>query len=100
MIVSASEECAAPLHDAVIALSTFELYGASHGLGTIWNGLATLTISELVPSLRTTLGIPEDHEIGYAMGFGLPAIGFKRTINRGAPKINRVESLPNSDIPG
>lgn len=93
LIVSASEECAAPLHDAIIALSTFELYAASKGIGTIWNGLATLTISEILPSLRTTLGIPEDHKIGYVMGFGLPAINFKRTINRGAPNINKVTSI-------
>lgn len=93
LIVSADKDSASPLQDAIIALSTFELYCASHGLGTIWNGLATLTISELVPSLKTALGIPESHEIGYVMGFGLPAIRYKRTINRGAPKINRVTKI-------
>jgi nitroreductase len=93
LIVSAPAENASPLHDAIIALTTFELYASSWGLGTIWNGLATLTISELVPSLKTVLGIPEDHEIGYAMGFGRPAINYKRTINRGMPRINRVTSL-------
>ncbi len=91
LIVSANRESASPLHDAIIALSTFDLYCASHGLGTIWNGLATLTISELVPSLKAKLRIPEDHEIGYVMGFGHPAIRFKRTINRGNPKINRIK---------
>lgn len=90
LVVSANKESAAPLHDAMIALSTFELYSASNKLGTVWNGLATLVISELVPSLKETLGIPEDHVIGYAMGFGHPAIWYKRTINRKAPKINRV----------
>lgn len=93
LIVSANKESASPLQDAIISLSYFELYCASHGLGTIWNGLATLTISELVPSLKITLGIPEDHEIGYAMGFGLPAIRYKRTINRGAPRINLVTKI-------
>jgi len=93
LIVSAPEENASPLHDAIIALTTFELYAASCGLGTIWNGLATLTISELVPSLKNALGIPEDHEIGYAMGFGRPAIQYKRTINRGMPRINRVTNI-------
>ncbi|SHO48015.1 Nitroreductase [Desulfopila aestuarii DSM 18488] len=93
LIVSAPAENASPLHDSIIALTTFELYCASWGLGTIWNGLATLTISELVPSLKTMLAIPEDHEIGYAMGFGRPAINYKRTINRGLPRINRVTAL-------
>lgn len=93
LIVSAHEESASPLHDAVIALTTFEMYCASNGLGTIWNGLATLTISELVPSLKKTLGIPPNHEIGYVMGFGFPALKYKRTINRGAPEINRIKKI-------
>jgi len=93
VIVSAPEENTSPLHDAIIALTTFELYASSCGLGTIWNGLATLTISELVPSLKRVLSIPEDHEIGYVMGFGRPAINYKRTINRGMPRIHRVTSI-------
>jgi nitroreductase len=90
LIVSAPNENAAPLHDSIIALTTFELYAQSCGVGTIWNGLATLTITELVPSLKKRLGIPEDHKIGYVMGFGYPAIQYERTINRGKPRINRV----------
>ncbi len=90
LLVSAPEENASPLQDCLIALSTFELYAQSHGVGTIWNGLATLTISELVPALRQRLGIPEDHQIGYAMGFGLPAINYHRTVARGLPGVNRV----------
>ena len=91
LLVSALEESASPLHDCIIALTTFELYAQSKGLATIWNGLATLTISQLVPSLRQRLGIPEDHTIGYVMGFGYPAIQYERTIERGIPKINWVK---------
>ncbi len=90
LVVSALEESAAPLQDCIIAMTTFELYAQSYGVGTIWNGLATLVITELVPSLKKRLGIPEDHRIGYVMGFGLPAIRYERTVNRGKPKINRV----------
>lgn len=90
LIVSASEESAAPKEDAMIALATFELYARSNGVGTIWNGLATLTFSELLPSLLPRLGIPEDHEIGYIMGFGFPSIRFERTIERDKPQIRRV----------
>jgi nitroreductase/NAD-dependent dihydropyrimidine dehydrogenase PreA subunit len=90
LIVSALEESASPLHDSIIALTTFEMYAQSMGVGTIWNGLATLTIAELVPSLKKRLGIPEDHKIGYVMGFGYPAIQYERTINRAMPKVNRV----------
>ena len=90
LVVSALQESASPLQDCIIALTTFELYAQSHGIGTIWNGLATLTISELVPSLKKRLGIPEDHQIGYAMGFGYPAIRYERTIERGTQQVNRV----------
>jgi nitroreductase/Pyruvate/2-oxoacid:ferredoxin oxidoreductase delta subunit len=90
LIVSGNNDSAAPLQDSIIALTTFELYAQANGLGTVWNGLLTLVISELVPSLKTRLGIPENHEIGYAMGFGRPALNYKRTIERKAPKINRV----------
>ena len=90
LIVSALDESASPMQDSIIALTTFELYAQSMGVGTIWNGLATLTITELVPSLKKRLGIPEDHTIGYAMGFGYPAIQYERTINRGKPRVNRV----------
>ena len=90
LIVSADKECAAPLQDPIIALSTFDLYAQASGIGTVWNGLATLVISELVPSLKKRLGIPENYEIGYAMGFGLPALNYKRTIERNAPRIQRV----------
>jgi hypothetical protein len=66
------------------------MYSQSRGIGTIWNGLATLTISELVPTLKKRLGISKDHQIGYVMGFGYPAIQYERTINRAKPKVNRV----------
>jgi nitroreductase/NAD-dependent dihydropyrimidine dehydrogenase PreA subunit len=93
LIASASDENASPLHDCMIALTTFELYANSCGLGTIWNGLALLTLAELVPALREKLGIPKEHTLGYAMGFGLPALNYKRTIERGMPTVNRITAL-------
>lgn len=90
LIVSSLEEAAAPLHDAIIALTTFELYAQTHGIGTVWNGLATLTMTELVPSMLDTLGIPTDHQVGYVMGFGYPAVSYKRTIDRGTPQVNWI----------
>lgn len=93
LIVSADKESASPLQDAIISLSSFELYANSNKLGTVWNGLATLTLSELLPSLQKKLGIPESHQLEYVMGFGHPAIWYKRTIERPAPSINRVTSI-------
>lgn len=91
LIVSSPEVNAAPMQDCIIALTTFELYAQSLGVGTVWNGLATLTIKDLVPSLRKKMGIPDDHSIGYCMSFGYPAVQYERTVERGMPKINRVQ---------
>ena len=44
-----------------------------------------------LPFLRKKLGIPEDHTIGYSMGFGYPAVQYERTVVRSTPNINRVE---------
>jgi nitroreductase/NAD-dependent dihydropyrimidine dehydrogenase PreA subunit len=91
LVVSAPYDCASPLPDAVIALTTFELFAQSLGVGTVWNGLTKLTIAELVPSLRSQLGIPDNHMIGYAMSFGWPAVRYARTAPRKNPMINRVQ---------
>lgn len=90
LIVSADNESASPVQDCLINLTTFELCAGSRGIGTIWNGLATLTIKELVPALQQRLGIPENHTIGYVMGFGYPAIQYERTVDRGTPEIHIV----------
>ena len=55
--------------DYVIALSYFELYAQSMGLGTCWCGYAD-GIFRLFPDVRKKLGIPKTHELGYVMLFG------------------------------
>jgi hypothetical protein len=71
----------------LIALSYFELYAQTKGIGTVWNGLLSWAINELVPGLTHELGIPQGHQFGYAMVFGPPAIHYARTINRGPAKV-------------
>ena len=90
LVVSSPHDAVSPLQDAVIALTTFELFAQSLGVGTVWNGLSKLTIADLVPTLRKQMGIPDDHLIGYAMGFGWPAVRYARTAPRPGPMINRV----------
>jgi nitroreductase/Pyruvate/2-oxoacid:ferredoxin oxidoreductase delta subunit len=90
LVVSSPHDAVSPLPDAVIALTTFEFFAQSLGVGTVWNGLSKLTIADLVPSLRSQMGIPDDHLIGCAMGFGWPAVRYARTAPRPAPLINRV----------
>ena len=69
--------------DCMIALSYFELYAQSLGVGTVWNGLMMWTLNELVPSLQQRLGIADDYMLGYVMAFGPAALKYQRTVNRG-----------------
>lgn len=82
----------APCHevDAIIALTTFDLYAHSNGVGTVWDGIFT-AILQYFPELKTRLGIPSDHVLGYAMAFGKPAVGYARTVQRGPAQVNSVE---------
>ena len=83
-------EVPTPMQDAVVALATFEMYAQTRGVGTVWNGIARGAIVELVPTVQKRLGIPEDHEIGYVMSFGLPSMRYARTIDRGPAPVQRV----------
>lgn len=90
LIASAPQSVPTPLPDCLIALSYFELFAQANGVGTVWDGLARLAINDLLPETRQTLGIPEDHLIGYAMAFGMPAVRYARTVQQGPAIIHRV----------
>jgi nitroreductase/NAD-dependent dihydropyrimidine dehydrogenase PreA subunit len=82
IVTSAPKVGATPEADCLIALSYFELFAQSLGVGTVWNGIAKLTFNDLVPELRKALGIPDRHLIGYAMAFGKPAVNYHRTVEQ------------------
>lgn len=90
IIASAPRDCPTPEADCLIALAYFELFAQSLGVGTVWNGLAKWTFTELVPELRARLGIPENHLIGYVMAFGMPDVRYHRTVQRGPAQAARV----------
>jgi nitroreductase/NAD-dependent dihydropyrimidine dehydrogenase PreA subunit len=90
LIASAPANLAGPVQDCLIALSYFELFAGSLGVGAVWDGLAKLAICDLMPEFRGRLGIPEDHVIGYAMAFGRPAVQYARTAQHGPAEIHRV----------
>lgn len=90
LVASAPEYVVTPVQDCLIALSYFELYAASHGVGTVWDGLAKWAINDLVPEFRERLGIPVDHVVGYAMAFGWPAVEYARTVQHGPARIQRL----------
>lgn len=89
VVSSAPRGGPSPMPDCIIALSYFELFAQSLGIGTVWNGLVKWTINDLVPELRTRLNIPDDHLIGYAMAFGKPAVQYQRTIEKGSANMVR-----------
>jgi nitroreductase/NAD-dependent dihydropyrimidine dehydrogenase PreA subunit len=90
IVTSAPRDCPTPEADCLIALAYFELIAQSHGVGTVWNGLARWTITELLPDLRGKLSIPENHQIGYVMAFGMPAVQYHRTVQREPAQVARV----------
>lgn len=89
IVASAPKSCASPIPDSLIALSYFELFAQSLGVGTVWNGLVKWAIDDLVPQLRSSLRIPEDHLIGYAMAFGKPSFPYQRTVENRVANIER-----------
>ena len=90
LVISVSAEAATPVPDGLIAMATFDLLAQAHGVGTLWDGLATRAIEALGSGIRATLGIPEDHRIGYAMVFGKAAVSYARTAQRTGAVIRRM----------
>ena len=91
LIASAPRQGASPVPDCLIALSYFELFAQSLGVGTVWNGLTKWAVNDILPETRRRLGIPEEHVIGYVMSFGRPALKYYRTAQRGPANVQRVE---------
>lgn len=90
LLVSAPENVVSPVQDCLIALSCFDLFAQSLGVGTVWDGLAKWAINDLLPEFRVRLGIPADHVIGYAMAFGRPAVQYARTAQHGPAQVHWV----------
>ena len=64
--------------DPVIALSYFELYANSLGLGTCWCGFAEACF-KFMPELKKICNIPDGYKPVYVMLFGLPDVKYSRT---------------------
>ncbi len=87
VIAAAPKDGPCSAADCMIALSYFELYAQSIGVGTVWDGLLVWALKDLIPELQNRLGIPEDYLLGYAIAFGKPAIEYQRTVERGQADI-------------
>lgn len=93
LMASAPQDGVSPEVDCHIALGYFDLLAAGMGIGTLWCGLATWTLTRLAPEIVSGLGVPDDHRVGYAMVFGRPAVKYYRTAQRDDARINRVRAL-------
>lgn len=67
--------------DSTIAMTYFELLCTAHGLGTVYLGFP-LNIMRLLPEVYALLGIPEDHFVGNALGFGYPEFNYARGVQK------------------
>lgn len=65
--------------DPIIALSYFELYAQSLGLGTLWDGFAVM-IAKNFPEVCALLEIPPQYTLSFILPFGPPAVTYKRTV--------------------
>lgn len=97
VVVSTSLNSPCPAIDPVIALSYFELYAQSLGVGTLWCGLAQFCI-QLFPELSEELEIPQNYKASYVMLFGTPKIKYARTIQPNAFSMVSVQSGFNKKI--
>lgn len=77
IVVSSPIDAPCASVDPVIALSYFELYAQSMGVGTCWCGLAH-TILKLFPELCEHLEIPPNYKVGYVMLFGPTDVEYPR----------------------
>lgn len=79
LVVSNSLKAPCCEEDVIIALSYFELYAQSLGIGTCWCGLAQGAM-QLFPELCDYLEIPEGYKSGYAILFGPKEVNYQRTV--------------------
>ena len=63
--------------DPIIALSYFELYAQSLGLGTLWDDFATIVVSQ-IPEVYSMLEIPEEYTLSFVIVFGIPAVKYSK----------------------
>lgn len=92
LMISATPESVCPQEDVNLALACFELLAQCAGLGTVWCGLAKMSL-ELLPELKKDLGLPPGL-FYYTMLFGLPSVRYPRTVQRdGTDRIRRVRMI-------
>lgn len=90
IVVSVDKSSSCKNIDPIIALSYFELYANSLGLGTCWCGFVYWALTFL-PELQGQLKIPSTHKLAYVMLFGNPENKYKRCTQPNSYPITIVE---------
>jgi nitroreductase len=80
--------------DPIIALSYFELYAQSVGIGTCWCGFADACM-KVFPEISEMLEIPQGYKPIYTMLFGYPDVTYQRTPQPEPYKISEIKSVKN-----
>ena len=91
LIVSAPKKNTTPKTDSCIAMSYFELLANCYGIGTLWNGYAKWVIDEIVPVIKESIGIPDNHLVAATMSFGISAVKYARSIQNNSVNIMEVK---------
>ncbi len=79
LVVSNAVKAPCAKEDAVIAISYFELYAQSLGIGTCWCGYGEMVL-KVFPELCEYLEIPEGYSPQYVMLFGHKEVNYQRSI--------------------
>ena len=82
--------------DPVIALSYFELYAQSLGIGTCWCGFAQACL-KFFPEICEMLEIPSGYKPVYVMLFGIPKVKYQRTAQPEAYSISEIKEIHKKD---
>lgn len=94
VVVSAPVDSSCPHQDGIIALSYFELYANSLGLGTCWCGYG-YALLKMFGEFCEYLQVPKGYMPVYVMLFGYKDIEFKRTTQ---PKPYTFTTIEKQDL--
>lgn len=83
--------------DPIIALSYFELYANSLGIGTCFCGYAAICM-KMFPELSIMLDIPKNYIPIYVMLFGKSNVKYQRIANPEKYEISEITELENKKI--
>lgn len=79
IVVSVNKKAPCKEIDPIIALSYFELYAQTLGIGTLWCGYAYNTMP-LSREVMHKFNIPKTHKLAYVMLFGYPDVKYRRAV--------------------